>query len=160
MLKTIKILILFIFPLIGYTQTWDLVWSDEFDSNAVDQSKWTHEIGTGSQYNMWGWGNGELQYYQPQNSIVSNGTLKIIVQQEPQGLVDSWNNTYYYSSSRISTKNNFNFKYGKVEARIKTLDGEGFWPAFWLLPKLGVNFFALLQKIIPLLSSLRGILPF
>ena len=70
----------------------------------VDQSKWTHEIGTGSQYNMWGWGNGELQYYQPQNSIVSNGTLKIIVQQEPQGLVDSWNNTYYYSSSRISTK--------------------------------------------------------
>ena len=137
MIKTIKILILFIFPLIGYTQTWDLVWSDEFDSNVVDQSKWTHEIGTGSQNNMWGWGNGELQYYQPQNSIVSNGTLKIIVQQEPQGLVDSWNNTYYYSSSRISTKNNFNFKYGKVEARIKTLDGEGFWPAFWLLPKNG-----------------------
>ena len=60
MIKTIKILILFIFPLIGYTQTWDLVWSDEFDSNAVDQSKWTHEIGTGSQSNMWGWGNGEL----------------------------------------------------------------------------------------------------
>ena len=30
----------------------------------------------------------------------------------------------------------------------------------WLLPKLGVNFLALLQKIIPLVSSLRGILPF
>ena len=34
-------------------------------------------------------------------------------------------------------RDNFNFKYGKVEARIKTLDGEGFWPAFWLLPKNG-----------------------
>ena len=30
----------------------------------------------------------------------------------------------------------------------------------WLLPKFGINFFALLQKIIPVVSSLRGILPF
>ena len=30
----------------------------------------------------------------------------------------------------------------------------------WLLPKLGVNLFSLFQKIIPLLSTLRGILPF
>ena len=32
--------------------------------------------------------------------------------------------------------------------------------AFWLLPKLGINFLSLLQKIIPIASSLRGILPF
>ena len=32
--------------------------------------------------------------------------------------------------------------------------------AFWLLPKLGINFLSLIQKIIPLVSSLRGILPF
>ena len=32
--------------------------------------------------------------------------------------------------------------------------------AFWLLPKLGINFLGLLQKIIPVVSSLRGILPF
>ena len=31
---------------------------------------------------------------------------------------------------------------------------------FWLLPKLGINSLALLQKIIPIVSSLRGILPF
>ena len=30
----------------------------------------------------------------------------------------------------------------------------------WFLPKLGINFFALIQKIIPLIASLRGILPF
>ena len=30
----------------------------------------------------------------------------------------------------------------------------------WLLPKLGINLFSLFQKIIPLLSNLRGILPF
>ena len=32
-----------------------------------------------------------------------------------------------------------------------------FW---WLLPKLGINFLSLFQKIIPLISTLRGILPF
>ena len=31
----------------------------------------------------------------------------------------------------------FDFRYGKVEARIKSLDGEGFWPAFWMLPTGG-----------------------
>ena len=30
----------------------------------------------------------------------------------------------------------------------------------WLLPKLGINVLSLFQKIIPLLSTLRGILPF
>ena len=30
----------------------------------------------------------------------------------------------------------------------------------WLLPKFGINFLGLLQKIIPTMSSLRGILPF
>ena len=31
---------------------------------------------------------------------------------------------------------------------------------FWLLPKFGINFLGLLQKIIPIMSTLRGILPF
>ncbi len=30
----------------------------------------------------------------------------------------------------------------------------------WLLPKFGINFLGLLQKIIPIMSYLRGILPF
>jgi len=30
----------------------------------------------------------------------------------------------------------------------------------WLLPKLGINLLSLFQKIIPLLSTLRGLLPF
>ena len=30
----------------------------------------------------------------------------------------------------------------------------------WLLPKFGINFVGLLQKIIPIMSALRGILPF
>ena len=78
--------------------------------------------------------NGELQFYQSGNAEVSNGTLKIIAKEEPGGLTDSWGNTMYYSSSRIKTDNKFTVKYGKIEARIKTVNGEGFWPAFGCFP--------------------------
>ena len=30
----------------------------------------------------------------------------------------------------------------------------------WLLPKIGINLLSLFQKIIPIISTLRGILPF
>ena len=123
---------LFVFSL--NAQNWQLVWEDDFNGSSLDQSKWVHDIGTGSQYGMWGWGNGELQYYQPQNTTLNNGIAKIEVKEEPNGIIDSWSATSYFSSSKITTKGLFNFRYGKVEARIKTIDGQGFWPAFWMLP--------------------------
>ena len=120
-----------------FSQTWSLVWEENFSGTSLDSTIWTQEIGTGSQYGLWGWGNGEQQFYQASNSELSGGTLKIISKQEPAGLVDSWGNTSYYSSSRIITADKFEFKYGKVEARIKTVNGQGFWPAFWMLPSGG-----------------------
>ena len=119
------------------SQSWQLIWEDNFDGNSIDATKWIHDYGTGSQFGMWGWGNGELQYYQAQNTTINNGIATIEVKEEPSGLVDSWNNTSYYSSSKITTRGLFDFRYGKIEARIKTLDGQGFWPAFWLLPSGG-----------------------
>jgi beta-glucanase (GH16 family) len=111
-------------------QDWSLVWQDEFSGNTLDDSKWMQEMGTGSQYGLWGWGNSELQYYQPENSVVSDGTLKIIVKEESVAGMD-------YTSSRIKTDGNFAFRYGKVQAKMKTVDGQGFWPAFWMLPSGG-----------------------
>ena len=119
------------------SQSWQLIWEDNFDGNSIDATKWNHDYGTGSQFGMWGWGNGELQYYQAENTTINNGIATIEVKEEPSGLVDSWNNTSYYSSSKITTRGLFDFRYGKIEARIKTLDGQGFWPAFWLLPSGG-----------------------
>ena len=120
-----------------FSQGWSLVWEENFSGTSLDQSVWTQEVGTGSQSGLWGWGNGELQYYQADNTTVSGGTLKIIAEEEPAGLVDSWGNTSNYSSSRIKTEGAFEIKYGKIEARIKTVNGEGFWPAFWMLPSGG-----------------------
>tara|TARA_B110000003_G_scaffold143023_1_gene144249 strand:+ start:2003 stop:3073 length:1071 start_codon:yes stop_codon:yes gene_type:complete len=135
--RIILSIIFFVSYTASFSQNWQLIWEDDFNGNSLDQSKWIHDIGTGSQYGMWGWGNGELQYYQPQNTILSNGTAKIEVKEEPNGIVDSWGASSYFSSSKITTKGIFDFRYGKVEARIKTIDGQGFWPAFWMLPTGG-----------------------
>ena len=121
----------------SFSQNWQLIWEDDFNGNSLDSTKWAHDLGTGTQYGLWGWGNGELQYYQSQNTTFDNGIATIIVKEEPAGLVDSWGNTSYFSSSKLTTKGIFDFRYGKVEARIKSIDGEGFWPAFWLLPTSG-----------------------
>ena len=47
----------------------ELVWSDEFDGDAVNLDNWTYDIGG------WGWGNGEAQYYtdRPENARPENG---------------------------------------------------------------------------------------
>lgn len=103
---------------------WNLVWSDEFEGNSLDTSKWSYDIGTGD----WGWGNNELQYYtdRTDNVAVSDGVLKITAKQE------SYNGSSY-TSGKIKTQDLHSFKYGKIEARIAAPNGQGFWPAFWML---------------------------
>ena len=44
-------------------QGWKLVWSDEFDGDSLDGSKWSYMLGDGTDYGLpSGWGNNELQY--------------------------------------------------------------------------------------------------
>jgi beta-glucanase (GH16 family) len=109
---------------------WSLVWSDEFngpDGSAIDQSKWTAEVG-GS-----GWGNSELQYYttRTDNAYQSGGSLVIKAKKEKYTGAD--NVTRDYTSGRLITKNKFTAAYGRFEARMKISYGQGIWPAFWLL---------------------------
>ena len=107
-----------------------LVWSDEFDGTGmIDTSKWFHQT---QLPNGNSWYNGEIQHYtdRTDNSTVSNGTLKIIAQQETytnQGV------TKNYTSARLNSK--FAFTYGKVEVRAKLPSGVGTWPAIWMLGK-------------------------
>jgi beta-glucanase (GH16 family) len=100
----------------------ELVWSDEFDGDAIDRSNWTYDIGG------WGWGNGEAQYYtdRPENSRLQNGLLVIELREER--FEDS-----YYTSARLKTQGLQEFQYGRIEARIKVPKGSGTWPAFWML---------------------------
>lgn len=98
---------------------------DEFDvDGAPDSSLWNYNIGTRGD----GWGNNELQYYtdRPENIIVQNGYLIITAKQENfEGSS--------YTSARILTKDKFEQRYGRFEARIRAPYGQGIWPAFWML---------------------------
>lgn len=118
------VLFLLVFPFSLSAQTYSLIWSDEFENAALDPAKWTYEIGQGSG----GWGNNEMQYYtaSPTNVFIDTGYLHIVAKAETIGGA-------FFSSARIKTQGLFDFKYGKVEARLKVPNGQGLWPAFWML---------------------------
>ena len=105
-------------------------WQDEFDGTAIDPGRWTHDIGTGSQHGLDGWGNNELQYYtdRTQNSFVGNGMLTIRAQAESYGGKS-------YTSARLKTQGLFSQMGGRFEMRAALPTGQGFWPAFWMLPE-------------------------
>ena len=102
-----------------------LIWSEEFnETGAVNNNNWTHEIGNGNG----GWGNGESQYYtnRLENSRVEDGVLKITAKTEAyQG--------YNYTSSRLISRDKFEFQYGRVDIKAKLPEGQGTWPALWML---------------------------
>ena len=104
------------------SQCWQLVWADEFDGTSLDLDKWSHFLGPNP-------ANNELQYYTDlsTNLQVSGGTLRIIAREESYM-------GYNYTSARIRSRNLFDFRYGKVEVRLKVPPGQGLWPACWMMP--------------------------
>ncbi|MCY4267501.1 MAG: glycoside hydrolase family 16 protein [Flavobacteriaceae bacterium] len=95
-----------------------LIWEDNFDGDALNDKHWTFDVGRG------GWGNQELQNYTRANHTVNNGVLTIEARKSGPNR---------YSSSRIKTQGLQEFQYGRIEARIQLPNGQGLWPAFWLL---------------------------
>lgn len=111
-----------------------LVWSDEFNGSngsAPDAQKWTAVT------NDSGYGNRELEFYTPrqENVHLQNGSLVITARREEFTGPDGQSRNY--TSARLESKGLFDFKYGRVEARIKIPKGQGIWPAFWML---GTNY--------------------
>src|SRR5436309_709621 len=109
---------------------WTLTWSDEFssaDGSAPDPGKWTYDLGGN------GWGNQELETYtsHPRNVKIQRGNLVITAQQEKFTGADG--NERDYTSARLKTQNLFAQTFGRFEARIKVPQGQGIWPAFWML---------------------------
>lgn len=120
---------------------WQLIWSDEFSGSQIDQSLWSHEIG------CWGGGNNEKQCYTDHeaNSFVKDGSLHIVARREEHTgrafpleqrsiLSEGATRTLPYTSARLQTKDQGDWRYGRFEARIRLPGGQGTWPAFWMLP--------------------------
>jgi beta-glucanase (GH16 family) len=109
-----------------------LVWADEFDqdSQSPNPDYWNYETGYGS----WGWGNDEWQLYtsSQENIRIEDGKM-VISALCPSGVPGKRDGSV--TSARVTTKNKYDIKYGKIEARIKLPGGMGTWPAFWMLGK-------------------------
>jgi beta-glucanase (GH16 family) len=108
-----------------------LVMNEDFNTNgAPDPLIWSFDEGRGPLND--GWGNKEMQFYtkRPQNAVVKDGYLIITaIKEDYEGAS--------YTSARLKTRNLFEKKYGRFEARIKMPLGKGLFPAFWML---GSNF--------------------
>jgi len=124
---------------------WDLVWQDDF--NTLNTNIWKVK----NNFDHYG---GEPQVYtsRTDNVFIDNGNLVLRVRNEnyscPQPAINQWgcarqNNTgqlYNYTSGWVESKQDYNTKYGYIEARIKLPYGHGFWPAFWTFVGDGVPY--------------------
>ena len=99
-----------------------LAWSDEFDGSTLDTTAWNYELGDGCP-NLCGWGNNERQLYTRDNHRLEDGHLIITARHTGDA----------YTSTRITTERNREFKYGYIEVRAQLPVGQGLWPAFWAL---------------------------
>ena len=107
-------------------ERWVLSMSDEFDGEegtSPNPAIWAFDIGGD------GWGNNQLEFNtdRPENvSLDGQGHLQIVA------LEESYMGNEY-TSGRIKTKGLVEQRYGRFEARIKLPEGQGLWPAFWML---------------------------
>lgn len=120
---------------------WKMIFNDEFDGTSLDTSKWSYDEGfllDENDINTAGWGNQELEYYTRDNVSVKEGSLNINMKKQPKEFTQkndsSKKATAQYSSGKITTKDKFSVKYGRVDFRAKMPTGTGVWPAMWMLP--------------------------
>jgi beta-glucanase (GH16 family) len=109
----------------GYT----LIWSDEFNGDTLDNTKWDFHLGDGCPA-LCNWGNNEEQYFTNSQSNISltNGNLIITA-------VDEFRSGKNYTSSRIHTDEKFEFQYGRVDIRASMPSARGTWVALFMFNK-------------------------
>lgn len=124
---------------VGQDGEWNLIFSDEFNSQSLDSSKWTpcfyyllaeppappgscrHEVF-------------QQQLYTPLNVSVSNGML-ILTAKKERLVEDKAYTSGLVTTGPKSDKDPYKFKftYGYMEIRAKVNNVKGTWPAFWAI---------------------------
>ncbi|XP_053381119.1 beta-1,3-glucan-binding protein-like [Mercenaria mercenaria] len=138
----------------------NLIFSDQFDGNEIDASKWKHEISAS------GGGNWEFQIYSPEqvNSFIKDNVLYLRPTLTAEkfgeeflyhGILDVeeiWGectNTKFYGgyrdskygmispvmSAKLMLQEKFSFRYGRAEVEAKMPKGDWIRPSIQLLPR-------------------------
>lgn len=119
-------------PVRGGSSRWPrLIWSDNFDGPVgagPSPAKWSFDTGGG------GWGDDELESYtsRPANAEL-DGRGHLVIAARRETYTGSDGATRGYTSARLQTLHEFQFKYGLVEARIEVPIGDGLISQFWAL---------------------------
>ncbi len=112
-----------------------LVWSDEFEGDTLDTSKWQIIDGMAN--------HGAI--YNKQAVSVKDGCLALNSKNygTTEELIKAVGWDQYqqqklarhvtWSSGRVESKNKFSFQFGRVAVRAKPNDSQGIWPAIWML---------------------------
>jgi beta-glucanase (GH16 family) len=115
-----------------------LLLDEGFDGHSLDSSRW-------NTCHWWGQGgctiasNDELEWYSPEQVKVSDGALHLTALKRT--VYGSDGRRFDYASGMVTTGPRTHdsaaklaFTYGTVEVRFKLPEGQGLWPAIWLLP--------------------------
>jgi beta-glucanase (GH16 family) len=121
---------------------WRFAWSDEFGGTEIDASRWTLA------QDCWGGGNDERQCYTDRavNARVRDGLLLITARREafsgPAFPIDQRRGpdrqgqaSRAFTSARLSTHGKAAWRYGLIAVRARLPEGQGLWPAIWMMPE-------------------------
>ena len=125
------------------TNVWHLVWSDEFEQPRIDPANWRFDV------DCWGGGNDERQCYTAsrRNAVIEDGRLVITARREhatgaalPEALRKraadpATEITRDFTSAKLTTRGKAGWRYGRIEVRASLPQGQGTWPAIWMLPE-------------------------
>ena len=103
---------------------YELLWHDEFSGKKMDETIWSYDP------HEPGWTNNELQEYtkSTKNVFVKDGKMVLKAIKTKRDADD------YYTSGKIKSQNKQDFMYGKVVVSAKVPEGQGLWPAIWMMP--------------------------
>lgn len=104
------------------SKPWKLVWSDEFNNETLDTSKWSKVPPGSSDWDRHASDN-------PGCFAFSDGKLLL------KGMVntDTSDDKRPFLTGGIYSKGKFAFQYGKIEIHAKLGCAQGAWPAMWML---------------------------
>ena len=125
-IKVTLFLLLFFYVNVNAQQTslWKMIYEDEFAAQTFDTNYWSYCPRINPDW-------GKYLVSSPATVSTADGFLKLRLIKNTDTSVDK----VPYLSGGIQTKGKFIFKYGKVEVRAKFSNGQGSWPAIWMMPE-------------------------
>jgi beta-glucanase (GH16 family) len=111
------------------TSEWNLVFSDEFNTTGnFDANKWTYSPRLSPAW---------AKYLTSSPAYAAQNGNDLVLRMDNAVIAGD---PVPYHSGGIQTSTKFNFLYGKVEVRARFKQGQGSWPAIWMMPEVPVAY--------------------